>query len=828
MKTQLSLIAALTLVHLASAATPPFYDGFDYTSGANLGGIGSWVAASGSGTIKVGAGNLSYASLTNGVGKDVTIVPGGSAARVDLGFTAQSSGTIYFSFLLKINSLPSSQSLIAYASGSSSSDTTPPLGFFIKTTGQLGVGINTSSPQFSSEALNNGLTHLVVVGYTFGASDSTDVWIDPASLGGSAPAATGSFSASHNSSLSHFLWNTASGVAGGCEVDELRIGSTYADVTPPGNVVIVPGTNSIPRFIEALVTGGSIVLRGTNGTPLSGYEILTATNPALPGPQWSVIASNTFSALGSFDTTNPLVAGAVTSFYRLRVRGATNSAPAVAPTINSQPQNQSAALGQGALFSVSASGTAPLSYQWFFNTNTPLTGETNASLLISEVSSNDVGVYSVTITNVAGFTNSLSAALTLTPPPTNGDYFVSTTGNDGNPGTPAEPFATVAKATSVAQPGDVIYIRGGTYFLAETIRLTNSGTAGNTIKLWAYPGEKPILDFTNQPYGASYRGILMTGNYWFIKGLEICHAGDNAIKIESSHNRVELCVFHHNGDTGLQIGFAHETVNDGSMGAYNEIVNCDSYMNFDFDNIGSDADGFACKLHPGFGNVFSGCRAWDNSDDAWDLFETDHDVVITNCWAWHSGDRTLYEAIYLAKMGKTMSSFQGNGNGFKLGGNGTGGSSAGTHSAIRCVAFNCAFQSKKGFDQNSHKGGVTVLNCTSFGNGYNFMFEDTPNSGKVNVFKNCVEFGHTGAEAYEFAAGSIEESNSWQLPVTASAADFDSIAEAMAAAPRNPDGSLPTGFARLVSGSDLIDKGVNVGIPFSGSAPDLGAFEYEP
>jgi len=62
--------------------------------------------------------------------------------------------------------------------------------------------------------------------------------------------------------------------------------------------------------------------------------------------------------------------------------------------------------------------------------------------------------------------------------------------------------------------------------------------------------------------------------------------------------------------------------------------------------------------------------------------------------------------------------------------------------------------------------------------------------------------------------------------VTADSADFTDLTEAAAAAPRQPDGSLPLGFARLVSGSDLIDKGINVGVPYNGSAPDLGAFEF--
>jgi hypothetical protein len=48
----------------------------------------------------------------------------------------------------------------------------------------------------------------------------------------------------------------------------------------------------------------------------------------------------------------------------------------------------------------------------------------------------------------------------------------------------------------------------------------------------------------------------------------------------------------------------------------------------------------------------------------------------------------------------------------------------------------------------------------------------------------------------------------------------------LASSPRQADGSLPEiEFLHLASGSDLIDAGVDVGLPFNGKAPDLGAFE---
>jgi hypothetical protein len=110
------------------------------------------------------------------------------------------------------------------------------------------------------------------------------------------------------------------------------------------------------------------------------------------------------------------------------------------------------------------------------------------------------------------------------------------------------------------------------------------------------------------------------------------------------------------------------------------------------------------------------------------------------------------------------------------------------------------------------------------------MFEEDPNSGCVNEFKNCVSFGAKGAMQFEFSSGSTLQNNSWDLTgITASEADFASLEASLAKAPRQPDGSLPkNSFAQLVLGSDLIDKGVNLGLPYSGMAPDLGAFEYGP
>lgn len=59
------------------------------------------------------------------------------------------------------------------------------------------------------------------------------------------------------------------------------------------------------------------------------------------------------------------------------------------------------------------------------------------------------------------------------------NYYVSPAGNDLNPGTLDQPFATIQKAANVAKEGSTIYIRGGVY--NQKVHVTHSGTSGAPI-----------------------------------------------------------------------------------------------------------------------------------------------------------------------------------------------------------------------------------------------------------------------------------------------------------------------------------------------------------
>jgi hypothetical protein len=88
----------------------------------------------------------------------------------------------------------------------------------------------------------------------------------------------------------------------------------------------------------------------------------------------------------------------------------------IPPAIITQPTNQFVTVGDNVSFSVTASGTAPLNYQWSLNT-TNINGATNATLTLNDVQLSDAGYYSVTVTNLYGSVTSSNALLNVNQSP---------------------------------------------------------------------------------------------------------------------------------------------------------------------------------------------------------------------------------------------------------------------------------------------------------------------------------------------------------------------------------------------------------------------------
>jgi hypothetical protein len=92
-------------------------------------------------------------------------------------------------------------------------------------------------------------------------------------------------------------------------------------------------------------------------------------------------------------------------------------AQGTAPVITSEPSSQTAATGDNVTFSVTASGSEPLAYQWFYNSSV-VADATNSSITISNVQSSNAGEYAVIVTNDFGSVTSVVATLTVSNAPT--------------------------------------------------------------------------------------------------------------------------------------------------------------------------------------------------------------------------------------------------------------------------------------------------------------------------------------------------------------------------------------------------------------------------
>ena len=376
------------------------------------------------------------------------------------------------------------------------------------------------------------------------------------------------------------------------------------------------------------------------------------------------------------------------------------------------------------------------------------------------------------------------------------DYYVSPTGSDSNTGTIDYPFAAIPTAISAASAGDTIYLRAGTYSYSSKISISCDGTSAAMYTMQAYPDEVAILDFSGTSTGT--RGIELSGDYWHLYDFIIQNAGDNGLYITGTNNTVELIVTRCNEDSGIQL---HTGAAD------NLILNCDSYENYDPSNHGENADGFATKFGLGTGNILRNCRAWSNSDDGYDCWNSDppsEAVTYDHCWAFRNGIDLWDEGT----------SFAGDGNGFKLG------AGAGGHELLNCVAYD---NPHNGIDVNGNTTGVHVYNCNAIMNGTtsgsNFRFDEY---NSAHILRNNISY-----LADNVIYDDIDDAcNSWN-GFTVTDDDFVTLDPTGIDGDRQSDGSLPElTFMRLASTSPLIDAGTDVGLSYEGTAPDLGAYEY--
>ncbi len=397
--------------------------------------------------------------------------------------------------------------------------------------------------------------------------------------------------------------------------------------------------------------------------------------------------------------------------------------------------------------------------------------------------------------------------------------WLSPTGNDSNNGlTVQTAWLSPNTAFTKLVAGDTLWVKGGNYTVGSTVKASNPATKTSSVLVSAVRGEKPIFDCSSfRNYGSessTYRGMDLRQAYWRVRGIKIYKAGYNGVIIAGENITLEGMTIQECGMDGIALAA-------GAVNAY--ILNCDSYRNCNVQANAENGDGFAAK--EGIGTVFRGCRAWENADDGWDVYGGGQPILVDSCWSYGNGVNYWPDLI---------TSYQGDGNGFKLGG---GGGVDGN--APNVVLNSFAFGNVgKGFDQNHNSWGVTCINCTGYNNNGmgNFAFQEVPTMGK-HVMINNLSYGGTGQA---IAAGSTETTNSWNLGLSFTDDMFESLNVADYKVERDLDYRLTdpriTALFRLKSNNPAIDKGTVqtsirlkpfYAIPYSGTKPDLGAKEFD-
>ncbi len=441
------------LLSLSARAAPLMEEGLIYPSGSNLAANPPWAGGSGA-SISVVSSNLSLPALRDTVPSGGMVKIGGGTSRTvyrNFATTAVTNGALYFSALIKCTLLPTNSQPMAFFQTSGATDFTAsdnPMSLYILQANNgycLRVAEHGENSQLSKTLAVN-TTHLIVVKYGFrvGNQDRVSLFIDP-TPGGNEPttpdAAISDIPFPNLRLMGLFAPSLAS--QGSWNLDTMRIGTNWADVTPVPTALTVSGPQDqavcfgkgVTFSVTALGTAPLIYHWRTNGVLVSGATnaVFTLSNPTAR------------DALHGFDVVVQDAFGSVTS----RLAGITFSTNA--PTILTPPASQVVMPGvSNVTFDVAVSGDAPVSFQWRAN-GVALAGATNRShTLANPTPADQATAFDVLVVNPCG-------AVTSSPP-----VFAL--------------FPNVFYAATDNGPG---------FFAGEILTLINQG--GMTINVWSSP-----------------------------------------------------------------------------------------------------------------------------------------------------------------------------------------------------------------------------------------------------------------------------------------------------------------------------------------------------
>ncbi|MCX6956242.1 MAG: immunoglobulin domain-containing protein [Verrucomicrobia bacterium] len=193
-------------------------------------------------------------------------------------------------------------------------------------------------------------------------------------------------------------------------------GSTTSTVASLVVTGLAPNITTSPASQTVSAGSGVTFAVAATGSPTLTYQWRKGTSPIIGATSSTLTLSNVQAAdTGSYDVVVTNSVNFATS------AAAVLTVNPAAPTIATQPASRTATIGGTTSFSVAASGTAPLTYQWRkggspLSDGGVITGSSAATLVLTGVSAVDAASYDVVVTNSISFTTSNSATLTVNAP----------------------------------------------------------------------------------------------------------------------------------------------------------------------------------------------------------------------------------------------------------------------------------------------------------------------------------------------------------------------------------------------------------------------------
>jgi len=253
-------------------------------------------------------------------------------------------------------------------------------------------------PVITVQPLSQTVPYLGTVAFSVSASSETTLTYQWRKNGAGIAGATSS---------SYTITNAQTGNEGSYSVKVYNGGGSVKSSNAILTVDVPPTIKTQPQS-QAVVPGQnvsfSVVANGTapfsyqwnfNGTAMAGDTTATLT---LTDVQTNQAGSYTVVVTNSWGSVTSAVA-ALTDIF--------------APAITTQPQSQVVAHGQNVSFSVAAGGTAPFTYQWYFNGSTLGSGAQSSTLTLTDVHTHQAGNYTVVVANAAGSVTSVVATLAV-------------------------------------------------------------------------------------------------------------------------------------------------------------------------------------------------------------------------------------------------------------------------------------------------------------------------------------------------------------------------------------------------------------------------------